>query len=95
VLWKKVGRGEISHRRASEIAGLLQDGPFEIYSDHELMSEALGVAVTYGITSYDASYVALAINLGVDLATTDQKLSRKLHNTPAAPYITLLADDIN
>jgi len=95
VLWKKVRRGEISERRAAEIAGLLPDGPFEIYSDYDLMPEALRIAVKYSITSYDASYVALAIELGVEFATTDRKLSQKLHNTPAAAYVTLLADYTN
>jgi predicted nucleic acid-binding protein len=95
VLWKKVRRGEISQRRAMAISQLLQDGPFEIFSDYELMPEALRIAVMYGITSYDASYVALAINLGVEFATTDRKLSEKLHNTPAAAYVTLLADYTN
>lgn len=92
VLWKKVRHGEITEKRAMAITELLQDGPFEIYSDYELMPEALRIAVKYSITSYDASYVALAIELGVEFATTDRKLSQKLHNTPAAAYVTLLAD---
>jgi predicted nucleic acid-binding protein len=95
VLWKKVQRGEITEERATAITRLLPDGPFEIYSDYELMPEALRIAVKYSITAYDASYVALAIDLGVEFATTDRKLSRKLHNTPAGTYVTLLADSIN
>lgn len=95
VLWKKVRSGEISQQRATAITELLPDGPFEIYSDYDLMPEALRIAVTYGVTAYDASYVALAIELGVDLATTDQKLYRKLQNTPAGAYVTLLADYIH
>jgi predicted nucleic acid-binding protein len=94
-LWKKVRNGEISPARATAIARSLQDGPFEIHPDSALAPEALRLAVAYSISAYDASYVALAIELDLDFATTDRKLFRKLQNTPAGAYVTLLTDLTN
>lgn len=44
----------------------------------EVLNQALGIALTYGITIYDASYVALARRVGVKLATLDRKLVQRL-----------------
>ena len=38
------------------------------------MEAALAVAAKYGITGYDAQYVALAQNLAVPLLTEDRRL---------------------
>jgi predicted nucleic acid-binding protein len=38
------------------------------------MEASLAVAAKYGITGYDAQYVALAQNLAVPLITEDRKL---------------------
>lgn len=38
------------------------------------MEASLSVAAKYGITGYDAQYVALALNLAVPLITEDRKL---------------------
>jgi predicted nucleic acid-binding protein len=95
VLWKKVRKGDITESRAITITELVIDGPFEIYRNQDLMPEALRIALSYSITSYDAFYLALAIELGAEFATTDRKLAQKLHSTPAAAYLNLLADYAN
>jgi predicted nucleic acid-binding protein len=38
--------------------------------------ESLRLAGRYRLTMYDASYVSLAVALGVDMITADQKLAR-------------------
>ena len=43
-----------------------------------LEQDILRIAVSRGITVYDASYVALAIKRNLVLVTEDQKLSRKV-----------------
>ena len=47
-------------------------------STASLMADALTIAVTHGITTYDACYVALARHLGVPCVTADGQLSRLL-----------------
>ena len=95
VLWKKARRGEITAEEARDISGLVIDGPFEVYGNRELAAEAVRIALEYSITPYDASYVALAMRLGVACATADRKLVGKLLDTAVARYITLLADYVH
>ncbi|MDD5633485.1 MAG: type II toxin-antitoxin system VapC family toxin [Methylococcales bacterium] len=47
------------------------------------MEASLSVAAKYGITGYDAQYVALALNLAVPLITEDRKLRQ------AAPEVAI------
>lgn len=59
------------------------------YSSQELMKIALEKAISLDISSYDASYLALAENLGIPLLTADQKLidkakSNLIHNLKAS-----------
>lgn len=50
------------------------------YSTQELMNESLKIAVHSDISSYDASYVALANYLNIPLYTSDKKLIRNAKN---------------
>jgi len=95
VLWKKARRGEITTEEAREISGWVIDGPFDVYSNRELAGEAIRLALEYSITPYDASYIALAMKLGVDCATADRKLFGKLRDTSVANHVTLLADYVH
>lgn len=61
-----------------------------------LMEDALRLAARYGISGYDACYVALAAREGGALVTDDGKLVAKLVNTPhqALPLDELLNEDV-
>lgn len=52
----------------------------------ELISSSLDLSKQRKITSYDASYVALAQSLKVDLITADKKLKEKVN----LPFVKLL-----
>ncbi|MBI4374620.1 MAG: type II toxin-antitoxin system VapC family toxin [Deltaproteobacteria bacterium] len=43
---------------------------------------AIGLSRQFGISVYDASFVALAESLNIDLVTADQKLARKVNSLP-------------
>jgi predicted nucleic acid-binding protein len=94
-LSKKVRKGELTREEALRISKLIVDGPFHIYSGRELTGEALRIGVEYGVTPYDASYVALAMKLNTDCATGDRKLFEKLRNTALQDYVTLVAESIH
>lgn len=47
---------------------------FTVYSSTALFKKALQLAIVFDITSYDASYIALAEYLKVPLFTADEKL---------------------
>ncbi len=52
-----------------------------IVSTAELMEDAVSIAVTHGISAYDASYIALSQQVNATLLTLDQRLVRTLANS--------------
>ncbi|MBS7619004.1 type II toxin-antitoxin system VapC family toxin, partial [Candidatus Bathyarchaeota archaeon] len=53
-----------------------------IHSHKEVRERSLNISIKYALTIYDSSYIALAQNLNMKLATTDVKLFEKLKETP-------------
>ena len=53
---------------------------FVTYSSEFLLEKTLAVAIKYDISSYDATYIALAEYLHVQFLTADQKLLNKVQN---------------
>jgi predicted nucleic acid-binding protein len=78
ILWKSVRR--LSYPRGRTRQDLEDLGRLLLQSipTEELMTEALELALDHDITAYDASYLALAQQLGVPLITADAKLFRSL-----------------
>jgi predicted nucleic acid-binding protein len=73
VQYVRAGRLTITQARAHlEYA---TDLPIEITPCDELADEALGLAVTRGITGYDAMYLALAEATDTVLVTADRQLA--------------------
>ena len=52
--------------------------PFQVTSTRDLMVEAVKIALGYGITAYDGSYVALSQRAGAPLLTLDERLVNAL-----------------
>lgn len=48
----------------------------------ELIGRTVGIAYSYGVTVYDAAFVALAEQLKADLITVDVELTQRLHDIP-------------
>lgn len=64
--------------RAREALTILMRLPLQSVSSPELHLLALDLALTHGLSVYDATYSALAQRLGAPLVTADRKLARKL-----------------
>lgn len=82
ILWKKVQRGEYAADvAADQLVGLraleLQSTPTA-----DLMERALEIACLYGITAYDACYVALSERNQSPLLTADARLAEILSDSP-------------
>jgi predicted nucleic acid-binding protein len=81
IFWKHVRRQNIhpTHARQS-LRNLTAIILFPI-SGTDLLHDALDLALEYGITAYDASYVALSEELRIPLVTADRKLISKLEGS--------------
>lgn len=91
VLWKKVGRGELSGAEAQRIAqGFFDTAPVTLWPSSGLLDAALEVALTRGCTVYDALYLALALAHRGQLVTADQRLVRSLRGTDVEPSLRSL-----
>lgn len=67
-------RGRLTPTRASEFLTLI--GGLDNETATRALRETLTLARTESLTTYDASYLELAIRLGLPLATKDNQLSR-------------------
>jgi predicted nucleic acid-binding protein len=65
----------LSESHSIRFLTLLSQLPIVVeYESPEMMKELLALARTYHLSSYDASYLYLAMRKGVPLATLDNKL---------------------
>lgn len=87
IFWKHVRRLEIQADYARRsLRNLVSVDLLPIASTH-LVHDALDLALDFGISAYDASYVALAQKLGLPLVTADQKLIAKIRRQPHRPRL--------
>ena len=81
-VWRRVRMRQleapIARRLVADIAGIaLQPIPSRF-----LLKDAIGVAISAGITVYDALYLVLAVRLGTQLVTADARLSAAVSGRP-------------
>lgn len=69
-------RGRIDAAQIAEFLGLVRDLPVAIDEEtpQRALDEVLALARSEGLTTCDASYLELAMRLGVPLATQDKQL---------------------
>ncbi len=69
-------RGRIDAAQLAEFVALVRELPVAIDQEtpQRALDEVLALARTEGLTTYDASYLELAMRLGVPLATQDKEL---------------------
>lgn len=81
ILWKQVQwQGALPAQVAAHLADLTAL-PLQRTPVFDLAADALAIAMTHGITAYDACYVALARRKQVALITADDKLIKRLTGT--------------
>jgi len=71
-------RGRIDAAQLAEFVALLRDLPVAIDEEtpQRALDEVLALARAEGLTTYDATYLELAMRLGVPLATQDKALRK-------------------
>lgn len=82
ILWKKVKRSELDQDEAIMAARLIQQSDVEILPTRALMERALKLAVELDHAAYDCIYLSLALENDWSFVTADERLVRKLEQTP-------------
>ena len=81
IFWKAVRRGTLESDRARAHFQRLLILPLTVWASEELIERALELALSLGVTVYDAIYLALAERLNVPLITADAALVRRAAGT--------------
>ena len=63
ILWKKVGRGELTQAEADKIAKDLEQADINVHPMSSLFRPGLSIALATGRSAYDSIYLALADTL--------------------------------
>lgn len=71
VLRKALKAGKADTARIQEIISLVNALPISVDHTSESVENNLALALKYGLTSYDAAYLGLAIRLQLPIATND------------------------
>ena len=92
-VWKKVGRRELEETEGRQLVKDLAQVAVETVATRNLLEDALAVALTAGITVYDAMYLALAVRLETEVITGDDRFADKMAEHPLlAPHVRRLQD---
>ena len=90
-IWKKVRRGELTAEEGRRLAVDISGIAVQTVSTRGLMIDAHALAVTTGVTVYDAMYLALAVRLKTEMITADDRLSRTVAAHPmTAAHVRLV-----
>src|SRR5262249_40407096 len=92
ILWKKRQRAELTRAEADAILRQLPLLPVSRHAEAPLLPAAFDLAELYQRTVYDCLYVALAVALGGQLVTADQRLFHSLRTTPVASHLCWIED---
>lgn len=86
VIVRAEAKNLLSEARSAVFLALLQDMAIQVepISAQRALSDTLQLARRYGLSSYDASYLELALREGLPLATNDQKLRQALEKAGGA-----------
>ena len=91
VAWKHCQRKQCSPQQAQQALELLGQAHIAITPVTDLMAATLQIASTYGRSFYDATYLALAVELDVPLITADEKFVNTMAGTPLKDKVISLA----
>jgi predicted nucleic acid-binding protein len=92
ILWKKVGRREITPDEAARIADEVRQASITIHPMGPLFDPALAIALGTGRSAYDCLYLVLADVLAAPMVTADRRLYNALQGSPYAGQVIWIED---
>lgn len=81
-VWKKVRRKELEETEGQQLVTDLSQVAIETVSTRGLLEDAVALALTAGITVYDAMYLTLAVRLETEVITGDDRFVGKVAEHP-------------
>jgi predicted nucleic acid-binding protein len=81
ITWKKIRRGDVTATDGDLIITSILDESWTVHSHRDHLTVAYLGAKHTGQTVYDFMYLALAISLGCQFVTADEKFYRALEKT--------------
>lgn len=92
-VWKKIRRGELSPDEGQRLVTDLSVIAVEAVAMRGLLPDAYAMALSTGITVYDATYLTLAVRLETQVITGDDRFARRLADHPLlVPHVRSLRD---
>ncbi len=92
ILWKKVGRGDLTVHEANKIAQDVEQADLNIHPMRPLFGPALRLALATSRSAYDCTYLALAEMLSTRFVTADRRLFNALQGGPYAGLVLWVED---
>jgi predicted nucleic acid-binding protein len=92
VFWKKVRQGLLSRAQADILLSQLPSLPLTRHAATPLVAAAFDLAERLGRTVYDCVYLALAVRLGGQMVTADERFANSLAGTAWAAFAIRLQD---
>jgi predicted nucleic acid-binding protein len=81
-VWKKVRREELTADEARRLVADLRRVAVDSVAARTLLPDAVSLAINADVTVYDAMYLTLAVRLGTEVVTGDDRLTRKVAPRP-------------
>ena len=95
-VWKKVRRKELNEHEGRQLVRDLTHVAVETVATRSLLQDALALALTAGITVYDAMYLTLAVRLDTEVITGDYRFADKIAERPLlVPHVRRLHDFVD
>jgi predicted nucleic acid-binding protein len=93
ILWKKVGRRDLTAAEAEQIAQDIGQADVAIHPMSPLFIPGLRIALATGRTAYDSIYLTLADSLSTRVVTADRRFYNALQGGPYAGLILWIEDE--
>jgi predicted nucleic acid-binding protein len=77
----------LGEKELEDVGKILADFQITLYGFEDILSETVSLSFKYGITIYDASYIALGKVLGDEVYTADERLLRKVRELPYVIHV--------
>jgi predicted nucleic acid-binding protein len=95
-VWKKVRRKELDPDEGRRLLEDLSQVAVEGVATRSLLRDALALALSAGITVYDAMYLTLAVRLETEVITGDDRFADKIAEHPLlVPHVRRLQDFVD